>query len=101
MSLVTPLNQTPFERLYGRAEQYIDITLDSTRTSGTAFIPSSSPPAPDASPRESNWTKQDEADFDEYLRIHPQRFILDAERRMTFRHYLQNSSMAPRGTSAD
>ena len=38
MSLVTPLNQTPFERLYRCAEQYIDITLDSARTLSTAFI---------------------------------------------------------------
>ena len=69
--LVTPLNQTPFERLYRHPDQYIDITLNTARTSGTAFIPSSPPTKPNACPRESNWTKQDKADFDEYLRAHP------------------------------
>jgi hypothetical protein len=91
------LSQVPFERVYGRAEQYIDVTADTAVTSGTAFIPSSPPAEPGSNKRESNWTKQDIADFDEYLCIKKPRFILTAEQRMTFRHYLQNPNMAPRG----
>jgi hypothetical protein len=95
----TPLNQTPFERLYGRPEQYLDVTTDNARTSGTSFIPSSPPTT--GGLRESNWTKQDEADFDEFIQRERPRFILDASTRMTYRHHLQNPSMAPRGEGSD
>jgi hypothetical protein len=63
---ITPLNQTPFEKLCGRPHQYFDVTDPNAITSSTRFIPSS-PAFEDIEP-ESNWTKQDKADFEEYLR---------------------------------
>ena len=92
---VIPLSETPFEQLHSHAKQYIDVTTTNARTSSTIFISSSPPAEPSTSSRESNQTKQDEADFDEYLRLNPQRFILDASKRMTYCYHLQNPSMAP------
>ena len=54
---VIPLSKTPFERLHGRAEQYIDITTANARTSSTTFISLSPPAEPSTSSHESNWTK--------------------------------------------
>ena len=56
-SVELPLSEIPFERLYGRAEQYIDVTANTAVTSGTAFIPSSPPTELGSSERVSNWTK--------------------------------------------
>ena len=91
-----PLSEIPFERLYGRAKQYIDITANTTVTSGTTFIPSSSSIELGSSEQVSNWTKQDEADFEEYLRTNKPRFILTAKQRMAYYHHLQNPNIATR-----
>jgi hypothetical protein len=89
----------PFEKIYGRKEQYLNITDPNAVTSGTTFIPSS--PAVEALPeKEHNWTKQDAEDFIEFLRKNPHRFILSSLKRIIYRHHLENPRVAPCGATA-
>jgi hypothetical protein len=37
---LSPAPRTPRERIYGRAEQYFDITAPGARSSSTQFLPS-------------------------------------------------------------
>ncbi|KAH8742651.1 hypothetical protein F5882DRAFT_472093 [Hyaloscypha sp. PMI_1271] len=60
MSLSTlrssPAPRTPRERVYGRAEQYFDITALGARSSGTQFLP-----CPITEEPTNNWSAEDEA----------------------------------------
>ena len=63
MSLSTlrssPAPRTPRQRVYGRAEQYFDITAPGARFSGTQFLPS-----PITEDPTNNWSAKDEAAWD-------------------------------------
>ena len=96
-----PLNQRPFERLYRRTEQNLDVTSGNSRTSGTTFILSSSPTSLHSSPRVSNQTKQDEANFDTFLQKKKPHFILTAQLRMTYCHHLENPTIVPHSKGSD
>ena len=50
---------TPRDRVYGRAEQYFNITAHGARTTGTQFLPSPRPSA-----LEDNWSAKDELAWD-------------------------------------
>ena len=60
MSLSTlrssPASRTPHECIYGRAEQYFDITAPGARSSGTQFLPS-----PITKEPTDNWSFEDQA----------------------------------------
>ncbi|KAH8783855.1 hypothetical protein F5882DRAFT_379061 [Hyaloscypha sp. PMI_1271] len=66
MSLSTlrssPAPRTPRERIYGRAEQYFDITIPGARSSGTQFLPS-----PITEEPTDNWSAEDQATWDQRL----------------------------------
>ncbi|KAH8753770.1 hypothetical protein F5882DRAFT_385590 [Hyaloscypha sp. PMI_1271] len=54
--------RTPRERIYGRADQYFDITAPGARSSGTQFLPS-----PIAEEPTDNWSAEDQAAWDQRL----------------------------------
>jgi hypothetical protein len=53
---LSPALYTPRQRIYGRAEQYFDITAPGVRSSGTQFLPS-----PIIEDPTNNWSAEDEA----------------------------------------
>jgi hypothetical protein len=89
MSLSTlrssPSPRTPRQRVYGRAEQYFDITAIGARSSGTQFLPS-----PITEEPTNNWSAEDEAAWDERLAKGGSKKILTARKRMDIRWWLQN-----------
>ena len=100
MSLSTlrssPAPRTPRQRVYGRAEQYFDITAPGARSSGTQFLPS-----PITEDPTDNWSAEDEAAWDQRLAKGGSRKILTARKRMDIRWWLQNPDASlPSGTKA-
>ena len=59
---LSPIPRTPRQRIYGRAEQYFDITAPGARSSGTQFLPS-----PITEEPTDNWSAEDEIASDERL----------------------------------
>jgi hypothetical protein len=53
---LSPILHTPRQRIYGRAEQYFDITTPGACLSGTQFLPS-----PITKEPTDNWSAEDEA----------------------------------------
>jgi hypothetical protein len=101
MSLSTlrssPTPRTPRQRVYGRAEQYFDITAPGARSSGTQFLPS-----PITEEPTDNWSAEDEAVWDQRLAKGGSRKILTARKRMDIRWWLQNpNAPLPGGTKAE
>ena len=101
MSLSTlrssPAPRTPRQRVYGRAEQYFDITAPGARSSGTQFLPS-----PITEDPTDNWSAEDEAAWDQRLAKGGSRKILTARKRMDIRWWLQNPDASlPSGTKAE
>ncbi|KAH8774020.1 hypothetical protein BGZ57DRAFT_855094 [Hyaloscypha finlandica] len=98
MSLLTlrssPAPRTPRERVYGRAEQYFDITAPGARSSGTQFLP-----CPITEEPTNNWSAEDEAAWDQRLATGGSKKILTARKRMDIRWWLQNPNASlPGGT---
>jgi hypothetical protein len=89
MSLLTlcssPAPRTPRERIYGRAEQYFDITAPGARSSGTQFLPS-----PITEEPTDNWSAEDQDAWDQRLAKGGSKKILTARKRMDIRWWLQN-----------
>ncbi|KAH8748380.1 hypothetical protein F5882DRAFT_386987 [Hyaloscypha sp. PMI_1271] len=101
MSLSTlrssPAPRTPRERVYGRAEQYFDITAPGARSSGTQFLPS-----PITEEPTNNWSAEDQAAWDQRLANGGSKKILTARKRMDIRWWLQNpNALLPGGTKVD
>ena len=61
----------PRERIYGRAEQYFDITAPGARSSSTQFLP-----CPITKEPTNNWSAEDEATWDQRLTIGSSKKIL-------------------------
>jgi hypothetical protein len=84
MSLSTlrssPSPRTPRERIYGRAEQYFDITAPGAHSSSTQFLPS-----PITKEPTNNWSTEDEAAWDQRLAKGGSKKILTARKRMDIR----------------
>jgi hypothetical protein len=101
MSLSTlrssPAPHTPRERVYGRAEQYFDITAPGARSSGTQFLP-----CPITEEPTNNWSAEDEAAWDQRLTTGGSKKILTARKRMDIRWWLQNPNASlPGGTKVE
>jgi len=77
--------RTPRERVYGRAEQYFDITAPGAHSSGTQFLPS-----PITEEPTDNWSAEDEATWDQRLTKGGSKKILITRKRMDIRWWLQN-----------
>ena len=75
-----PSPRTPRQRIYGRAEQYFDITTPGARSSGTQFLPS-----PITEEPTNNWSAEDEAVWDQRLAKGGSKKILTARKRMDIR----------------
>jgi hypothetical protein len=84
MSLSTlrssPSPRTPRQRVYGRAEQYFDITATGACSSGTRFLPS-----PVADDPTDNWSAEDKAAWDKRLAKGGSKKILTARKRIDIR----------------
>ena len=89
MSLSTlrssPSPRIPRQRVYGRAEQYFDITIPGARASGTQFLPS-----PVAIEPTNNWSAEDEIAWDKRLTEGGSKKILTALKRYEIRWWLKN-----------
>jgi len=75
--------RTPRERVYGRAEQYFDITAPGARSSGTQFLPS-----PITEEPTDNWSAEDQATWDQRLANGGSKKILTTRKRMDIRWWL-------------
>jgi hypothetical protein len=84
MSLSTlrssPAPRTPRERIYGRADQYFDITAPGARSSGTQFLPS-----PITEEPTNNWSAEDQDTWDQRLAKGGSKKILTTRKRMDIR----------------
>src|SRR5882757_7239920 len=101
MSLSTlrssPTPHTPRQCVYGRAEQYFDITTPGARSSSTQFLPS-----PITEEPTDNWSAEDQAAWDQRLAKGGSKKILTARKRMDIRWWLQNPNASlPGGTKAE
>ena len=85
MSLSTlrssPTPHTPRQRVYGRAEQYFDITTPGAYSSGTQFLPS-----PVTKEPTNNQSAEDKAAWDQRLAKEGSKKILTARKRMLEGH---------------
>ena len=89
--------RTPREHVYGRAEQYFDITTPGARSSSTQFLP-----CPITEEPTNNWSAEDEAAWDQRLTIGGSKKILTARKRMDIRWWLQNpNALLPSRTKAE
>jgi hypothetical protein len=77
--------RTPRERIYGRADQYFDITVLGARSSGTQFLPSLITKEPT-----DNWSAEDQDTWDQRLTKGGSKKILTARKRIDIRWWLQN-----------
>jgi hypothetical protein len=84
--------RTPRQRVYGRAEQYFDITAPGAHASGTQFLPS-----PMAIEPTDNWSAEDEIAWDERLTKGGSKKILTALKRYEIKWWLKNPNAAPFG----
>ena len=101
MSLLTlrlsPAPRTPRQRVYGRVEQYFDITVLGARSTSTQFLPS-----PITKEPTDNWSAKDEAAWDQRLAKGGSRKILTTRKRMDIRWWLQNPNASlPGGTKVE
>jgi hypothetical protein len=91
---LSPNPRTPHQRVYGRAEQYFDITAPGAHSSGTQFLPS-----PIADEPTNNWSAEDEAAWDKRLGEGGSKKILTTKKRMDIRWWLQHpTAPLPNGT---
>jgi hypothetical protein len=94
---LSPIPRTPRQRVYGRAEQYFDITAPGARSSGTQFLPS-----PIADEPTNNWTAEVEAAWDKRLGEGGSKKILTTKKRMDIRWWLQHpTAPLPNGSKAE
>jgi hypothetical protein len=100
MSLSTQRTpRTPRERVYGRADQYFDITVPGARTSGTRFLPS-----PVSIDPTDNWSHEDQKAFEAKIAQEKggSKKILTARKRFDIKWWLQNpEAKIPQGTKAE
>jgi hypothetical protein len=101
MSLLTlrssPSPRMPCQRIYGRAEQYFDITAPGACLSGTQFLPS-----PITKEPTNNWSAEDEAAWDQRLAKGDSKKILTARKHIDIRWWLQNpNAPLPSGTKVE
>jgi len=72
--------RTPRERVYGRVEQYFDITTPGARSSSTQFLPS-----PITKEPTGNWSAEDQATWDQRLTNSGSKKILTTRKRIDIR----------------
>lgn len=92
MSLLTlrpePSPRTPRERIYGRADQYFDVTNPNARTEGSRFLPT--PVSLEPTP---NFSVEDQLMWDHRLADKGSKMILKAQKRFWIREFLKGADI--------